>query len=159
MLLVNVGLICERFRRVLLAFLHVWWHKNLGQNLTLFFFVMLRVEDAVWASSEGSHVDAVTTWCRAQRSRFDTAASMKRSESLCHLEKGQRDTSLPIWFRHVFFIPVLSTSPSLLNNWTRAVWRVNSGGQEEWGWVYLERLLCCDKTKNPYAEKSDRFHL
>lgn len=31
-LLVNVGLFCERFRRVLLAFLHVWWHRNFQWN-------------------------------------------------------------------------------------------------------------------------------
>lgn len=121
MLLVNVGLFCMRFRHLPFSVCDDTKASNGinkdGANVTL--FILLRVDDTVWASSEDSYSYEVTTWCWAQRSWFDTGASMKRSESLCHLEKRQRDTSLPIWFHHFILIPVLSTLRCFLNNWPR----------------------------------------
>lgn len=40
--------------------------------------------------------DQLSAWCCAQRSSFDSAEITKRSDSLCHLEKRQCDTNLPI---------------------------------------------------------------
>ncbi len=50
----------------------------------------------VCSLSKDSNSNTSTAWCCAQRSSFDSAEIMKRLYSLCHLEKRQCDTNLPI---------------------------------------------------------------
>lgn len=152
MLLVNVGSFCVRSRHVVLAFLHIWWHKisnfinRDGANSTLFFHNV----ESWWHS--------LSLFWSLLLIRSDYVMLSPKVMIWHSREHEKVRISLPFgkeaaWYQPANMISSClfhSTLRCLLNNWPRAVWWVNPGGQEEveWGWIYLEQSL---KTKNPKA--------